>query len=572
MGKRSQWTIDKTEAVSPDGMVAAMQPEAAEAGAEMLRRGGNAIDAAVATALAVGVVEPFMSGLGGIAFLTYRDAATGQTIGLDGSTVLPRAIRPEMFEILPGGGTSGMYGWKATKDDAANSGWLTPGVPGMPALVGEAHKRYGRLPWKDVVQPAIRLAEEGYVVNHYIAMMTAASYAKLSKVPESRKTFIKPDGSPYSPPTGGPGDRLVQPDLARTLRLIAEEGPDVIYQGEIAQMIADDMARNGGLITMEDLAAHQTLDFEPHMMDYRGYQIYGQLQNNGYPTVLEALQILEGFDVASMGFQSAEALHVIIESLRRAFLDRLRYLGDAALMPIPMQGITSRDYAAERRASIDLNAATPGAEPGNPWNYEPADYEWRAERDSGAGEGHTTHISVIDRDHNMVSLTSTLGGMFGSGVVIAGTGITLNNATMWFDPEPGSVTSIGPGKRTMSAASQIVMLKDGKPFAAVGSPGGRRVISAVYQIVVNLIDYGLSIQPAISAPRIHSEGRASEVSTRIPDDVRNALRELGHEVVDREDSLSSSFFARPNGVMIHPDTGELHGGVFPFTPATAVGV
>ena len=571
MGKRSQWMIDKTEAVSPDGMVAAMQPEAAEAGAEMLRRGGNAIDAAVATALAVGVVEPFMSGLGGIAFMTYRDAATGQTIGLDGSTVLPQAIRPDMFEVLPTG-TSGMYGWRATKDDAANSGWLTPGVPGMPALIGEAHRRYGRLPWKDVVQPAIRLAVEGYEVNHYIAMVTSAAYAKLSKGPESRKTVIKPDGSPYAPSLGGPGDRLIQQDLARTLRLIADEGPDVIYRGEIAQMIAGDMARNGGLITMDDLAAHQTLDFEPHMMDYRGYQIYGQLQNNGYPTVLEALQILEGFDVASMGFQSAEALHVIIESLRRAFLDRLRYLGDAALMPVPMQGIISRDYAAERRATIDLNAATPGAEPGNPWNYQPADYEWRAERDSGAGEGQTTHISVIDRDYNMVSLTSTLGGVYGSGVVIKGTGITLNNATMWFDPEPGSVTSIGPGKRTMSAASQIVMLKDGKPFAAFGSPGGRRVISAVYQIAVNLIDYGLSIQPAISAPRIHSEGRASEVSTRIPEEVRNALRALGHEVVEREESLSTNFFARPNGVMIDQKSGELRGGVFPFTPATAVGV
>jgi gamma-glutamyltranspeptidase/glutathione hydrolase len=172
----------------------------------------------------------------------------------------------------------------------------------------------------------------------------------------------------------------------------------------------------------------------------------------------------------------------------------------------------------------------------------------------------------------MVSLTSTLGGVYGSGVVIKGTGIVLNNATMWFDPEPGSVTSIGPGKRTMSAASQVVMLKDGKPFAAFGSPGGRRVISAVYQIAVNLIDYGMSIQPAISAPRIHSEGRASEVSTRIPDEVRNALRELGHEVVDREESLSTNFFARPNGVMIDPDSGELRGGVFPFTPATAVGV
>jgi len=571
VGKRSQWLIDKTEAISPDGMVAAMQPLAAEAGVEMLRRGGNAIDAAVATALAVGVVEPFMSGLGGIAFMTYRDNATGETIGLDGSTVLPQAIRPEMFEVLPDGGRSGVYGWKATKDDAANTGWLTPGVPGMPALIGEAHSRYGRLPWKDVVQPAIKLAEDGYEFNHYIAMMTSASYERLGQFPESRKTFFKPNGAPYAPAIGGPGDLFVQKDLARTLKLVAEHGPDVIYRGEIAQMIADDMAANGGLITMEDLAAHQTLDFEPHAMDYRGYQIYGQLPNNGYPTVLEALQILEGFDVAALGFQSTEALHVIIESLRRAFVDRLRYLGDAALMPVPMQGIISREYAAERRATIDTRA-TPGAEPGDPWPFDPSGNAWLPERDSGAGEGQTTHISVIDRDHNMVSLTSTLGGNFGSRVVIKGTGITLNNATMWFDPEPGSVTSIGPGKRTMSAASQIVMLKDGKPFAAIGSPGGRRVISAVYQMVVNMVDYGLSIQPAISAPRIHSEGRASEISTRIPEEVRNALRELGHEVLEREETLANNFFARPNGVMVNHETGNLHGGAFPYTPATAIGV
>jgi gamma-glutamyltranspeptidase/glutathione hydrolase len=572
VGKRSVWIIDKSEAVSRDGMVAAMQPLAAEAGAEILRQGGNAIDAAVATALAVGVVEPFMSGLGGIAFLTYRDATTGKTFGLDGSTVLPRAIRPGMFEVLPDGGRSGVYGWKATKDDAANTGWLTPGVPGMPALIGDAHRRFGRLPWKDLVQPAIRLAEEGYELNHYIAMMFSASYERLGQFPESRKTFFKPNGAPYAPAIGGPGDLFVQKDLARTLRLVAEQGPDVIYRGEIAQMIADDMARNGGLITMEDLAAHQTLSFEPYGMDYRGYQIYGQLPNNGYPTVLEALQILEGFDVAAMGFQSTEAVHVIIESLRRAFVDRLRYLGDAALMPVPMQGIVARDYAADRRATIDTGRATPGAEPGDPWKYDPTDSDWRPERDSGAGEGQTTHISVIDRDHNMVSLTSTLGGNFGSRVVIKDTGITLNNATMWFDPEPGSVTSIGPGKRTMSAASQILMLKDGKPFAATGSPGGRRVISAVYQIVVNMVDYGMSVQQAISAPRVHSEGRTTEISTRIPETVREALRDMGHELLEREESLSNNFFARPNGVMINQETGDLHGGAFPYTPATAVGV
>ena len=193
---RSEWIHTKTEAIARDGMVAAMQPLAAEAGAAMLRQGGSAIDAAVAAAFAVGVVEPFMSGVGGIAFLTYRDAATGQTICLDGSTVLPAAIRPELFELLPGGQRAGMYGWRATKGDANNTGWLAPGVPGTPALLGETHRRFGRLPWSEVLQPAIALAENGFPVNQYIAMMIADNYDLLSRFPESRRTFIKPGGAP----------------------------------------------------------------------------------------------------------------------------------------------------------------------------------------------------------------------------------------------------------------------------------------------------------------------------------------------------------------------------------------
>lgn len=572
MGTRSRWVIDKTEAVSREGMVAAMQPLAAEAGIEMLRRGGSAIDAAVATAFAVGVVEPFMSGVGGIAFLTYRDAATGETICLDGSTVLPRAIRPELFELLPADQRGGMYGWRATKGDANNTGWLAPGVPGTPALLGEAHRRYGRLPWREVLEPAIGLAEDGFEVNPYIAMMTSASYDRLGQFPESRRTFFKPSGAPYAPSTGGPGDRLVQPDLARTLLLIAEEGAETVYRGTVARLIAEDMARNGGLITEEDLAAHTTQTFEPHRLDYRGVEIYGQLPNTGYPTIVEALQILEGFDLASMGFQTPEALHLIIESLRHAFVDRLRYLGDAKLMPVPMAGIVSRDYAETRRSGIDPRRATPDAQPGDPWAFEPAASGVRPDRSSAAGDGNTTHISVIDRDRNLASLTSTLGGIFGSGVVIKGTGITLNNAVTWFDPEPGSVASIGPGKRVMSAASPVVLLRDGQPFAALGSPGGRRVMSAIYQVIVNLATYDLTMQPAISAPRIHAEGSATEISTRFSPETIEALQAMGHQILPREESLSSSFFARPNGVMIHPETGELHGGVFPFTPATAIGL
>lgn len=537
----------------------------------MLRRGGNAIDAAVATAFAVGVVEPFMSGVGGIAFLVYRDATTGETTCFDGSTVLPRAIQPDQFELLEPEQTAGLYGWRATKDDANSTGWQAPGVPGMPALMGEAHRRFGRLPWSDLLQPAIELAEKGFEVNHYVSMTTAWQHDRLSRVPESKRIFFKPNGAPYSPPMSKPGDVLVQSDLARTLRLIAEQGPEVVYTGEVARLIAEDMARNGGLITEEDLAAHQTLITEASVVEYRDAQLLGQLQNTGDATVAQALRLLEGFDIGRLGFQSADAMHLIIEAIRLAFLDRLRYLGDASLMPVPLDGIVSREYADVRRGDLDPRRANPQAQPGDPWPFDPQRDAARFERSAVAGDGQTTHMNVVDKDRNMVSLTSTLGDAYGSAVTIAKTGIVLNNATMWFDPVPGSVNSIGPGKRVMSAASPFLLLRDGAPFAAVGSPGGRRVLSAVYQVIVNVLDYHNGMQAAISAPRAHSEGAATEISTRFGDQVIDALAAMGHQVVRREDSLSESHFARPSGIRVDPD-GTLKGGVFQYSPATAVGI
>lgn len=582
MGKQSQLIVEKTEAASREGMVCAMQPLAAEAGVEILRRGGNAIDAAVATAFAVSVVEPFMSGVGGIAFMTYRDSGTGETICLDGSSNLPRAIRPDMFELCAPEERSGLpsashidsaYGWRATKDDAAETGWLTPAVPGTPALLSEAHKRFGRLAWRELLTPAIELAEHGFEVNDYVAMVTSANYERLARFPESRRTFFKPSGAPLAPSLGvGPGDRLTQADLGRTLRLIAEQGAEVVYRGEIGRLIAEDMARNGGLITEAELAAYQVRVIDPTRVEYRGHEVFGQLENTGYATIIEALQILEGFDLRRLGYQSVDAIHLEVEAMRRSFLDRLRYLGDASLDPVPYLGIASRAFAAERRAAIDHKRATPNAAPGDPWPHDPSGAVPQAARSGAGSEGQTTHITVIDRDGNMVSLTSTLGGFFGSGVVIRGTGITLNNATMWFDPEPGAVTSIGPGKRIMSAASPVLVLRDGMPFVAMGSPGGRRVISAVYQCLVNVLDFGLGMQDAISAPRFHCEGRETSISHRFSPAVINGLRAMGHELAVRSDVPGTSWFARPNGVLADTATGEFRGGVYPYTPATAAGV
>ncbi len=564
---RSRWIIEKTEAMAMGGMVTAMQPLAAEAGAEMLRRGGNAIDAAVAIAFAVGVVEPFMSGIGGIAFLVYRDSATGETLCLDGSTALPAAIRPDLFELLPGDQRQGMYGWRATKGDANNTGWLAPAVPGMPALIGEAHRRYGRLPWRETLAPAIQLATAGFAVNQYVAMMFASSYDLLARFPESRRTFIKPSGAPYAV-----GDRLIQPDLAHTLTLIAEEGPETVYRGTVARLIAEDMQRQGGLIAETDLANHQTLARQAHTATYRDTQLVGQLESSGCPTVMEALNILAGFDLAGCGFDSTKATHLKTEALRRAMVDRLRHLGDPDLAPTPLAGIVSPDYAASQRATIDLERATPAIQPGDPWPFDPSGNGQRAARSGNPNDSQTTHINVVDRDGNMVSLTSTLGGGFGAGVVVAGTGIVLNNAVTWFDPVPGAVTSIGPGKRVMSAASPLILLRDGHPYAAIGSPGGRRVISAVYQMVVNLVDFGMGMQDAVSAPRIHSEGPITEIADRYSPTIVTGLEQMGHQLLQREDSLAEMHFARPSGIAIDRATGQRHGGVFQFTPATAIGV
>ena len=573
MGSRSSWVVDKSEAISVGGMVCAMQPDAAEVGAEILRRGGNAVDAAVATAFAVGVVEPFMSGIGGLAWMTYRDSATGRSVCLDASSTLPQSITPAAFELLPPDQRSGMYGWRATKDDAANTGWLAPVAPGTPALLGEAHERFGRLPWRDLVLPAIALAEGGFEVNHYVAAMLSASFDRLSRFPETRRIFIKPNGAPYSPSLGlGPGDQLVQADLGKTLRMIAEEGWTTVYRGEIAHRVTTDMEHNGGLLDANELAGYRVRVLEPTEAEYRGYQLLGPLENTGYATLVEALHILEGFDVGRLGRQSIDTVHLEAESIRRAFQDRLTYLGDSASAPVPYQGVVSRGFAAERRATIDPSRATPNEGAGNPWPYDPSTAQAvHPERIGSGGEGQTTHITVVDRDHNMVSLTATLGDSFGSAVTIKDTGIVLNNGTMWFDPEPGSVTSLGPGKRLMTASAPTLLLRDGQAFAAIGSPGGRKVISALFQCVVNLVDFGDGMQAAISAPRIHSEGPETSISYRFPSDVIEGLRDRGHEVVVREDVIGTSWFARPNGVLIDPANGLLHGGVFQLTPATAVG-
>lgn len=295
--------------------------------------------------------------------------------------------------------------------------------------------------------------------------------------------------------------------------------------------------------------------------------------STGGSTVAEAMNILEGFDLGSLGHNSSVTLHLIAEACRMAFADRFAYLGDVASASIPLEGLQSKSYAAARRSQIDL-ARGPVPQPtGEPWPYQhdgrPAG--WTIPRAKHPPEGHTSHLSVVDRNRNMVALTASLGRLFGSGVVVPGTGIVLNNGMMWFDPEPGNANSIGPGKRSMSASTPALVFDDRGGLMALGAPGGRKVITAVLQVILNVLDHGLGIQDAISAPRIHCETGPIHADVRIPAQVIQELRHKGHEVVLREETFLSSYFGRPNGVLIDRDNRVLRGGVEPYKMSTAAG-
>lgn len=575
---RSQPTLDKTEVVAENGVVTSMHPLASAAGLEILQQGGNATDAAIATAFASGVVEPFMSGLGGAAYGMVYDAASHKTTTFDGAVVVPRAGREDMFDLLPAGAKgSGAYGWRGTKGDAAETGYRSAIVPGAVATYAKMLEMFGTMSLAQVLAPAIRMAAEGFFMDWYVFANSAAALQRLQQFPHIMSVFYKSNGTPFQTANHddiGNADRLVQADLARTMERIAEEGPDVFYSGEIGQAIARHVAENGGIITEADMADYRVRVREPLAVDYRGYRIEMISENSGGPTVAQMFNILEGFDLAGFGHNTAQALHVIAEAMRLSFADRFAHLGDLAFDPIPLAGLQSKAYAAARRAAIDLQRGPVAGPVGDPWPFQPGG------KPSGAGlrtggdyaDQHTTHLSVIDRERNMVSLTASLGQRFGSGVLVPGTGVVLNNGMMWFDPEPGKINSIAPGKIALHAGTPALVFDDREPLLTVGVPGGRMVLTSALQVMLNVLDYGLGMQAAISAPRIHAEVGPLWIEPRFPEEVIAGLRHIREDVALRAETfLISSYYGRPNGVLINRETGLLHGGVEPYKLSTAMG-
>ena len=548
----SAWQISRSEATARGGMVVADRERATLAGLEILREGGNAIDAAVAAAFVMGVVEPVTSGLGGVACLVLR-TKDGHLTVVDGSTAAPQGARPDMFDVLDMGERLGMYGWPATRDNANNVGYRSLGVPGMVACLLDAQGRYGTLPRARVMAPAIALARDGFEVDWYLGLAIGTYADRLWAYPETKKAFYRPSGAPLRVATGfEPADRLVQADLARSLEAIARDGADAFYRGPLADAICDDVQANGGLLTREEFASYRSREQVPLRGTYRGHDLVTVPGPSGAVTALELLNIVEASDLPQP--DSAAERHLVLEASRRAFVDRFTHLADVP--GAPFERLASKEHARERSRTIDHSRATPEIAAG----LVPPP----------AGDC-TTHLCVVDRDGAMVSLTSTLGQGFGSGVVVRGTGIVMADVMTWFDPRPGVLNSAAPGKRILWAPSPMLLLDDGQPFLAVGAPGGRRIMSAVPQVVMNIVDHGLGPQDAVARPRVHAEGRPSILDTRIDDAVQEELRAMGHEVEAREETFFSSHFARPSAILVDRDR-TLRGGANPLKPALAAGL
>jgi gamma-glutamyltranspeptidase/glutathione hydrolase len=508
MATRSEWNIQKSEAASNGAMITAEHPLAAEAGARILREGGNAVDAAVAAVFAMGVVEPTTSGLGGVAWCVIRQP-DGTITTLDGSGAAPVRAKADMYELQLGG-SAGMYGWPMTKGNAQNYGYRSVGQMGALGCLCHALDRYGSMDRATVMRDAIALAADGWETDWSLTLALGLYYDRLAPIDASRAIFLREDRYPLRAPTGlEPGDRVIQRDLAESLRAIAAAGPDVFYRGELGRAIVRDVQAHGGILSEGDLEGFEVRERAPLGIDYRGLQLRTLAGASGAITTVEMLRILEGYELAKLDPLSPMALHLIAEAQRRAFADRFTYLADEAVVGSGLyERLASAEHAAAARATIDPGRATPKA----------AAVPVQPSADC------TTHVNVVDREGRMCALTSTLGGAFGSGVVAAGTGIMLANVMTWFDPRPGRPNSIA---------------------------GGKRILSAI-------------------VPRSHCEGEPLLLDTRIPQAARDALAAMGHQVSPKIETFASSYFARPSAIVVRGR--ELRAGVGAMKSSTAIGV
>jgi gamma-glutamyltranspeptidase/glutathione hydrolase len=493
-----------------NGMVAAQNLIAADIGAEVLADGGNAVDAAVAVGFALAVTLPRAGNIGGGGFMLVYDAESGETTAIDYREMAPLGATRDNGEANP---------------QLSRNSHLASGVPGTVAGFWRAHQDFGQLPWQRLLEPAISLARDGIVVSYDLATQLRKRKERNCGNEATCRYFYKADGEPYEF-----GERLIQSDLADTLQLIADKGSDGFYRGAIAEMIVAEMEAGGGLIDMASLAAYKPAVREAIRTTYRGYEVVTMPPpSSGGVHVLQMLNVLSHFPIADMGRGSADSIHLLAEVMRRAYADRSEHLGDPDFYDVPLEWLLSEEYAAELAASIDMKQATPSVEwsPGTPPKPESED---------------TTHYSIIDSDGNVVANTYTLNGSYGSAISVRGAGFLLNNEMEDFVSKPGTpnmfgllggeANAVAALKRPLSSMTPVIVLRDDEPWFATGSPGGARIITAVLQMIINVIDHGMNIADAANWPRIHHQWFPDEleIETGLGVDTIRLLEARGHTV------------------------------------------
>lgn len=533
------------DATSTKAMATASKYEVSQVGAEIMSKGGNAVDAAVAMGFALGVCEPFTSGLGGGGLATIH-TAEGENFFIDFREVAPAAATLDLYVDASG-----------ENNGNTKEGGLASGVPGEVAGLLYLLEHHGTMSREEVMEPAIRIANEGFTVSAYCANAISDAYEKTQKFPEMSKVYLDENGLPWEE-----GSVITNPDLGKALQLIADQGADVFYKGEIGEAMVATLAKYDGVMTMDDLAGYEVHELKPVTGDYRGYTVISSPPpSSGGTHLIEILNILENFDMASMEVNSAEYVHLFAETFKLAFADRAKYMADTNFVTVPLGGLTSQAYADKRAQDIDLNVAMEQAAPDDPSPYEHTD---------------TTHFSVADVDGNCVAITKTINYYFGSGVMVDGYGFMMNNQMDDFSTDSESVNKIEPGKKPLSSMSPTVVLKpDGSPFLVLGTPGGSRIFSGVAEVISRVIDSKMDLHTAISVPKIWNCSNKNNLQYEKPlkgyeqyaltDETIAKLTEMGHG--ELKTAASGAFQC----IMFMED-GTLYGTADPRQDGKAVGV
>lgn len=549
--------VNRAVAISKQsqGMVVSAHTLASEAGLNILKKGGNAVDAAVATAFAISVVEPFSAGIGGGGFLLLRESQTGEIKALDFREWAPRLARRNMFLDSQG----------KPRLDASKNGYLAAGVPGTVAGLYEVQRRYGKISWQEILEPAIKLADRGFIVSQLFVLELQRHEKQVLNNPAARAVFTN-NGKAYTP-----GEVLIQTDLANTLKNIAKD-PQSFYTGNIAKAIAADMVKNNGIITLEDLKTYHPTWRSPLCDNFRQYHICSMPPpSSGGVHLLQILHIIGNTNIKSWGRYNPDTLHLMIEAMRIAYADRSKYLGDPKFVKVPVAALTNSNYGKYRRQQIDMKQATPLQK------LQPVDAETLKRFSQNHEATDTSHLTVVDKQKNVVSLTFTINGRFGAGVIVPGTGILLNNEMDDFAIAPnvpnlfglvgGDANSIAPGKIPLSSMTPIIVTENNKLRLAGGSPGGSTIITTMLQILLNILVDNMDANAAVKAPRFHHQWLPDELLVEkdgFDAATLTELRRRGHKIAEVKS------WGNANVIVVTPD-GDLEGAADPRGEGKSIG-